>query len=136
MVTAQSGRERQAAELDGVPPSNTVPLSGVTLTRMEGGGGGGGFPELAPPPPQLRRVAPVARRTKTIAMRRKNEESLNNVSISKRVCGRGRIYFAIAGAGPAKERVNSTNNQWVRREHRPANDFKSNHLHDPFRESN
>lgn len=41
-------------------PSTTEPLTGATVTTMEGGSGGGGVP--APPPPQPSVHVPAARR--------------------------------------------------------------------------
>src|SRR5438094_7876805 len=73
-------------------PSMTEPLSGATLTVMEGGGGGGGA--TAPPPPQPRVHAPTARRA------RKPTRVLPRFSAI--LCGRGRMPLRKAGEGPAK----------------------------------
>src|SRR6059058_1639846 len=61
-------------------PSTTEPLSGATLTVMEGGGGGGA---TAAPPPQPRVHAPTARRA------RKPTRVLPRFSAI--LCGRGRM---------------------------------------------
>jgi hypothetical protein len=74
-------------------PSTTEPLTGATVTTMEGGGGGGEVP--APPPPQPRVHVPAARR----AMK------LNRAfaRLCRLFSGRGRIPSAKQAKGQRKK---------------------------------
>ena len=99
-TTAVSDVLETAAAKRSVPPSNTVPVWGVTLIVMEGGGGGGGATEPAPPPPQPRVHAPAARRTNASANPLVVDTLFVMALFVSHACGRGRMPFLFADESP------------------------------------
>ena len=90
------------AEKESVSPSNTVPELGAMVTVICGGGGG-----VEPPPGPLAQAVmetPKARRKIVRAVRRRTRGLRVEELCFERICERGRMMFAIADEGPAKER--------------------------------
>jgi len=89
------------AEKGNVLPSKTVPELGAMVTLICGRGG-----VVEPPEPlaQAVRETPRARRKIVRAVRRWTRGLRVEEFCSERICERGRMAFAIADEGPAKER--------------------------------
>jgi len=89
-------------EKGSVLPSKTVPELGAMVTVICGGGG---VVEPLPGPLAQAVMEKLRARRKTVrAVRRWTRVLLVEESCFERVCERGRILFAIADEGPAKER--------------------------------
>jgi len=90
------------AEKVSVLPSNTVPELGAMVTVICGGGG-----VVVPPPAPLAqpKMATLGARRKIVQVMRRRTRGLRvEGPCFERDCERGRMVFAIADEGPAKER--------------------------------